>query len=344
MIYPNNQVRIAVVGCGHIGTRHLHVITAEPRSTVVGYYDTATAACERAREIVPEAHAYGSFAELLADPNVDVVSICTPHGLHAEFSVAAAEAGKHVLVEKPMSLNHADAERMITAARVNCVRMFVVKQNRFNAPVRLVKQALELGKLGKVYLAQCNVLWNRHQEYYAQSEWRGDRQLEGGVLHTQVSHFLDLLIWWFGDVVDAKGICDRLAHDIEFEDVGVAGLKFDSGTVGSLTWTTLAYNANLEGSITLLAERGNIKIGGKYLNRIEHWDVQSYPMPEDEKFEDMPNEYGTYQGSSNNHDKMMEELVGNLLERRAGLVEGAEGMRTIDAIDRIYAGVDQDKL
>lgn len=337
MLTPSGNVRIAVVGCGHIGRRHLRVVSDEPRARLVGFCDSDTAAAERAAADYPEARRYADFAAVLADDDVDLVSVCTPHGLHAEMSIAAAAAGKHVLVEKPMSLNRADADRMIAAAREHDVRVFVVKQNRFNTPVRLVREALDAGKLGRVYLAQCNVLWNRHAEYYEQSAWRGSLALEGGVLHTQVSHFLDLLIWWFGDVVEARGIVERLAQRIEFEDVGVAALRFDSGTLGSLTWTTLAYNANLEGSITLLAERGNIKVGGKYLNRIEHWDVQAYPMPETESFEDKPNDYGSYQGSSNNHDKMVEELVGNLLERRSGLVEGAEGMRTIAAIETIYA-------
>lgn len=332
-----SALRIVVVGCGHIGRRHLAVIAEEPRAILAGYCDTDAAAAERVALAYPRARRYERIADVLADREVDLVSICTPHGLHAEMAILAARAGKHVLVEKPMALNARDAERMIAAGAAHGVRIFVVKQNRFNAPVRLVKRALDADALGRVYLAQCNVLWNRRPDYYAQSAWRGTRALEGGALHTQVSHFLDLLIWWFGDVTTAGGLAERLRQDIEFEDVGVAALKFSGGTVGSLTWTTLAYGANLEGSITLLGERGNIKVGGKYLNAIDHWDVADYPLPEGETFDDAPNQYGTYQGSSNNHDKMIEELVGNLLERRTGLVEGPEAMRTIAAIETIYA-------
>ena len=328
-------IRIAVVGCGHIGRRHLGVIADEPRALLAGFCDVDRAAADRAATEYPRARRYANLREVLADREVDLISICTPHGLHAEMAIAAARAGKHVLVEKPMALNTRDAERMIAAGAANGVRIFVVKQNRFNAPVRIVKRALDDGALGRVYLAQCNVLWNRRPDYYTQSDWRGSRALEGGALHTQVSHFLDLLIWWFGDVTSAGGLAERLRQDIEFEDVGVAALKFASGTVGALTWTTLAYGSNLEGSITLLGERGNLKVGGKYLNAIDHWDVADYPLPEGD-FDDRPNEYGTYQGSSNNHDKMIEELVGNLLERRTGLVEGPEAMRTIAAIETIY--------
>ncbi len=334
---PPAPLRLAVVGCGHIGRRHLEVATATPRVALVGYFDTDAAAMARTRANYPGAAAYGSYAELLADPRVEAVSICTPHGLHAAMAIEAARARKHLLVEKPMALTVADAEAMIAAAEAADVRLFVVKQNRFNTPVKLVKQALEEGRLGRVYLAQCNVLWNRNPEYYRDSPWRGSRELEGGALQTQVSHFIDLLIWWLGDVDEAAGLTARLAHAIEFEDAGVAALKFSGGAVGSLTWTTLAYNANLEGSISLVGEFGNIKVGGRYLNRIDHWDVRGYPMPEGLDFDDRPNEYGTYQGSSNNHDKAIDSLVDELTVRRSGMVEGAEGMRTIAAIEKIYA-------
>lgn len=338
------SVRVAVVGCGHIGRRHLRVVSEEPRARLAGYFDIDPEARARAAADFPDARAYANYAEVLADDGVDLVSVCTPHGLHAEQSIAAAEAGKHVLVEKPMALSTADADRMRAAATAAGTRLFVVKQNRFNRPVCLVKDALDAGKLGRVYLAQCNVLWNRNPDYYAQSPWRGSRALEGGMLQTQVSHFLDLLIWWLGDVEACEGLTARLAQDIEFEDCGVAALRFGGGAVGSLTWTSLAYNANLEGSITLLCERGNVKVGGRYLNRIDHWDVLSYPLPIDTPFDDRANDYGTYQGSANNHDRMLDELMSSLLERRAGLVEGEEARRTIAAIDTIYAGTKQDRL
>ena len=329
-------MNIAVVGCGHIGRRHLAVIAADRRAALFGYFDSDAERMVEAANRYPDAKAYASFAELIADAAVDLVSICTPHGLHAPMAIAALNAGKHVLVEKPMALETRDAEEMIAVAKRRNRRLYVVKQNRFNTPIRLVKQAIDADKLGRVYLAQCNVLWNRNARYYEDSPWRGVVDLEGGVLQTQVSHFIDLLIWWLGDVERAAGMTDRLAQQIEFEDCGVAALKFASGALGSLTWTTLAYNANLEGSITLLGERGTIKVGGKYLNKIEHWDVQSYPMPDDAAFDDQVNDYGDYQGSSNNHDKMIDSLVDDLLERRHGLVEGAEALKTIEAIEAIY--------
>jgi predicted dehydrogenase len=235
-----------------------------------------------------------------------------------------------------MALHLDDCKEMIQAAKENQVELFVVKQNRYNKPIALTKKALDEGKLGKVFMVQCNVMWNRHQDYYAQSGWRGSIELEGGALHTQVSHFLDLLIWWFGNLTEAKTITDTLNHDIEIEDCGVSALRFESGVIGSLLWTTCVYNKNYEGSITVIGEKGTIKVGGKYLNEIEFWDVQSYPLPENIEFNDLPNNYGKYQGSSSNHDKTVQNIIGKLLNERHMVVEGDEGMKTIEAIDKIY--------
>jgi len=254
------------------------------------------------------------------------------------MSIAASQRGVHALVEKPMALTVADARAMIEAANVAHRRVFVVKQNRYNAPIRLVSDAIRAGVLGKLYMVQCNVLWNRPQEYYSGSNWRGRKALEGGALYTQVSHFIDLLLWWFGDLAFAETRLETKCHDIEIEDCGSATLRFSSGVLGSLVWTTCVYNKNYEGSITIIGEHGTIKIGGGYLNRIEFWDVRSYPLPEGVVFEDKPNEYGRYQGTSSNHDRVVADVVATLLRERRDVVEGDEGLKTVDAIERIYAG------
>ena len=284
----------------------------------------------------PHAVAYTDYERMLRESEVDIVSICTPHGLHSLQSIQAAYHGKHILVEKPMALTSIESERMIHAARDNGVKLYVVKQNRYNRPILLTQEALRSGKLGRVFMVQCNVIWNRHDAYYEQSPWRGNRHLEGGALQTQVSHFIDLMIWWFGELEQAKTIMDTLNHDIQIEDCGVSALRFSGGTIGSLLWTTCSYRQNYEGSITIVAEHGTVKIGGKYLNEIEYWDVKDYPLPDDLPMDDLPNQYGTYQGSSSNHDKLVHDLIGQLIERREGVVEGEEGMKTIRAIETIY--------
>lgn len=331
------DVNFAVIGCGNIGKRHIAVIDAEPLARLVAICDIDENKCRELSALYGGIPWYTDYKELLQHNDINIVTIATPHGLHAEMTITVAERGFHILVEKPMALNVTDSKRMIESAEKHDVKLFVVKQNRYNAPIALTKKAIDEGKLGRIFMVQCNVMWNRHQAYYADSDWRGTRKLEGGALHTQVSHFIDLMIWWFGDVIETKSIMDTLNHDIEIEDCGVSALRFESGVLGSLLWTTCVNNKNYEGSITIIGENGTIKIGGKYLNKIEFWDVAGYPLPENELFTDKPNNYGKYQGTSSNHDKLIHHLVEQFAEEMDGAVEGLEALKTIEAIERIYA-------
>ncbi len=331
-----DTITFCVIGVGHIGRRHIAVVDAEARAQIAAICDVDEARCKAQSALYGGIPYYTDYKEMLANHQADVVSICTPHGLHKEMALAVANAKMHSLVEKPMALSVADCNEMNRVAQANGVKLFVVKQNRFNTPIALTKEAIDEGKLGRIFMVQCNVLWNRHQGYYTESDWRGSNSLEGGALYTQVSHFIDLLIWWFGDIKEAKTIVDTLNHEIEIEDCGVSALRFDTGVIGSLMWTTCVYNKNYEGSITIVGEKGTIKIGGRYLNKIEFWDVQSHPLDEDIKFEDKPNNYGKYQGSSSNHDKVVDAIAGKLLNERKHVVEGDEGIKTIEAIEYIY--------
>lgn len=331
-----DKMKFGVVGCGHIGQRHLEVLHNEEGAKLSAICDIDLEKLSRFQKLYPDVSTYSSYNEMLEEPGLDIISICTPHGLHAPMSILAAKKGKHILVEKPMALKASDALEMIRCAKENKVRLYVVKQNRFNKPILLTKEALENKRLGKIFMVQCSVIWNRHEDYYASSPWRGKKHLEGGALHTQVSHFIDLLVWWFGELKTSKSIYDTLNHDIEIEDCGAAALRFESGVIGSLLWTTCAYNANVEGSITIVGEKGTIKIGGPYLNKIDHWDIQSYPFPVHHKFDDKANQYGFYTGSSSNHHILINELIEEFTERRNGVVEGEEGLLSIKAIEKIY--------
>ena len=332
----NSPLKIAVVGCGNIGGRHIAVVDAEDGAEVVAICDVDEDKVKKLSELYDGIPYYTDYDKLLQESGAEMINICTPHGLHCEMSIKASQMKKHVLVEKPMALSSKDCKRMIAEAKAYDVRLLVVKQNRFNKPIALTTEALNEKKLGQIYMVQCNVIWNRHQEYYNNSDWRGKLKYEGGALHTQVSHFIDLLIWWFGDVIEAKTSLETLNHDIEIEDAGITNVKFDSGVMGSLLWTTCTYNRNYEGSITIIGEKGTIKIGGAYLNKIEFWDVQSYPLPEDIDFSDKPNDYGKYQGSSSNHDKLIHVLVENITSSMKEIVEGDEGRKTTEAIELIY--------
>ena len=328
--------RFAVIGCGNIGSRHIAIAASEPLVKLVAICDIDKNKCVEYSSKYDDIPWYLDYLELLEKEKIDVVSICTPHGLHCEMAIEAAKRGINILVEKPMALSSLDAQRMIDCADDNDVQLIVVRQNRYNIPIAITHQAIAEGKIGKIFMVQCNVLWNRHQGYYEDSDWRGSKDLEGGALFTQVSHFIDLLIWWFGDVADAYGVIDTKNHAIEIEDCGNAILTFDSGVIGNLTWTTCVYNKNYEGSIIVIGENGIIKIGGEYLNKIEFWDVASYPLPNNVSFTDKPNKYGKYQGTSSNHDKVLKDVARALLNERNDCVDGNEGIRTIKAIEKIY--------
>lgn len=332
----NTKIKFAVVGCGNIGKRHMAVIIEEPRAELTAFCDIDEAVCWEYSQLYPGIPYFTDFSTMLNTVDIDVVNICTPHGYHASMAIESAKMKRNILVEKPMALSLEDSNRMIETAKENGVHLMVVKQNRFNVPIALTKMALDSGKMGRIFMVQSNILWNRHEGYYADSPWRGKKVLEGGALHTQTSHFIDLMIWWFGDVVSAKANIATKNHKIEIEDCGTALLQFDSGVMGSLIWTTCVYNKNYEGSITIVGEHGTIKIGGQYLNKIEFWDVRSLPLPEELTYVDKPNVYGKYQGTSSNHDKVIDSVVAKLLHERHNVVEGDEGIRTIKAIDLIY--------
>jgi predicted dehydrogenase len=336
MTIGNGKVRFALVGCGNIGARHAAVVDAEERAVLAALCDVESARAEKLSTQYGGTPVFRDYEEMLEKVPCDVVSICTPHGLHAPMAIRASERGRNVLVEKPMALTVRDSQAMIDAAQRAGVKLMVVKQNRYNVPIALTKKAIEDKRLGRIFMTECNVLWNRHDEYYANSNWHGRKSLEGGALYTQASHFIDLLIWWFGDVIAAESWIATRNHSIEIEDCGHALLEFDSGVTGSLDWTTCVYNKNFEGSITIIGEHGIIKIGGQYLNKIDYWDVKSYPLSENVQFVDKPNNYGKYQGTSSNHDKVVHGVVAALLSERHHVVEGNEGMKSIEAIELIY--------
>lgn len=332
------KIKFAIVGCGSIGARHLAVINEEPQAEIVAVCDIKKELAQKYSDIY-DVNSFSDYKEMLKSTKADIICICTPHYLHSTMAIDAANAKMNILVEKPMALTTKDAQAMMDAAHKNQVKLMIVKQNRYNTPVLLAKEALESNKLGSIFMVECNVLWNRYQEYYINSNWRGKTEFEGGALYTQVSHFIDLLTWWFGDIAEATTNVATKNHEIEIDDCGSSIFKFTSGVMGTLNWTTCVYNKNFEGSITIIGEYGTIKIGGQYLNKIEYWDVRAYPLPENIDFSDKPNAYGKYQGSSSNHDKVIKDAISLLTNQKQNMVEGEEGLRSVKAIEKIYEGV-----
>jgi len=287
---------------------------------------------------------YYTIEELLKHENdVQVVSVCTPNGLHASHTISALNAGMHVLCEKPMAITSHDCGEMIKAAEKNNRRLFIVKQNRFNPPVVAVKQVIDKGILGHIYSVQLNCFWNRNDDYYANT-WKGSKELDGGTLYTQFSHFIDLLYWMIGDVKTAQAITRNFAHktSIAFEDSGVAVLEFTNGAIASINFTINSYEKNMEGSVTIFAENGTVKIGGQYLNELEYQNIKDHVIT------DLPagntaNDYGTYVGSMSNHDKVYANLA-DVLQNGASMSTSAfEGLKTVEIIEKIYASVQSSK-
>jgi UDP-N-acetyl-2-amino-2-deoxyglucuronate dehydrogenase len=328
------MIRFALVGCGRIAQRHAEHI--QNNGELLAVCDNVP---ERADALAAKygIKAYYNIADLLENEKmVDVVAICSPNGLHAEHTIQSLKAGFHVLCEKPMAINVHDCGEMIKAAeRVN-KRLFAIKQNRFNPPIAAVKQVIEEGRLGKIYSVQLSCFWNRNPDYY-QNSWKGTQDMDGGTLFTQFSHFVDLLYWLIGDVKNTQAYTANYDHKgvIEFEDTGVAILEFYNGAIGTINYTVNSYQKNMEGSLTIFAEKGTVKIGGQYLNELEYQNIEGY------KIENLPegnkaNNYGNYQGSMSNHDKVYENLV-DVLSNNASISTSAfEGLKTVEIIDKIY--------
>jgi len=264
------DVRVALVGCGRISGMHFDAIAAVDglRLTAVCDAEEPRARAAGERLGVPW---FTSYEAMLRDAPCDAVTIATPSGLHSPQGILAARAGKHVISEKPMAITLASADELVQACDAANVRLFVVKQNRLNPPVQLLHRAIEKGRFGRIYLANTTVRWSRPQEYYDQASWRGTWEFDGGAIMNQASHYVDLLQWLLGPVESVMAKTATLARKIEAEDTGIAILKFRSGALGCIEVTMLTYPKNLEGSITILGEKGTAKIGGTAVNRVEHW-------------------------------------------------------------------------
>jgi len=329
-----SKIRFAIIGCGRIAQRHAEHIHA--KGELVAVCDNVP---EKADQLATQyqVKAYYSVDELLVqEKGIDVVAICSPNGLHAEHSIKVLNAGFHALCEKPMAITAYDCGRMIQAAERSNRRLFAIKQNRYNPPVAAVKKVIDEGRLGKIMSVQLSCFWNRNPDYYKNS-WKGTRDLDGGTLFTQFSHFVDLLYWLVGDVKNTQAYVGNFNHQgiIEFEDTGVVILEFNNGAIGTINYSVNSYQKNMEGSLTLFGEKGTVKIGGQYLNELEYQNIEGYKienLPEGNK----PNNYGNYVGSMSNHDKVYDNLI-DVLQHNASITTNSfEGLKTVEIIESIY--------
>lgn len=333
-----DKIKFAVVGCGHIGKRHAEMIRKNPECELVALVDT-NSAIKPELESVFACPVFTSLEDYLAsDTKADVLNIATPNGLHTQQALAAIETGHHVVVEKPMGLFKKDTEKLIHKALQHSKQVFCVMQNRYSPPSEWLKQVVSDGTLGEIYMVQVNCYWNRDERYYKKGSWHGTKELDGGTLFTQFSHFIDLMYWLFGDIENVKASFanHNHAHLTDFEDSGFVSFDFVNGGMGAINYSTSVWDKNLESSMTIIGEKGSVKVGGQYMDKVEYCHIKDYQMPE-LKQTNPPNDYGPYKGSAANHHYVIENVVDVLKGRAAITTNALEGLKVVEIIERIYS-------
>jgi UDP-N-acetyl-2-amino-2-deoxyglucuronate dehydrogenase len=330
------KIRFSIVGFGNIGRRHAEHIMHNHETELMSVCDIDLSVKEK---LPPGVKFYTDLGEMLQATASDVLSVCTPNYLHEPNTIQGLNAGRHVVVEKPMAMSTAECDRMISAAKATGKTIFAVKQNRYNPPVQAVKQLINNNELGLIYMLQVNCFWNRGDSYYNESDWRGKKDKDGGCLFTQFSHFVDIMYYLNGRIKNVEGWIHNFAHthNTEVEDTGSFVLKAVNDSIINFNFTTCAYDKNMEGSITIFAEKGTVKIGGQYLNTIEYQQLKDITLPHI-NISAKANNYGLYQGSMSNHDKVIQNVV-DVLHRNMPVMTSAEdGKEVIHIIEQMYAG------
>ena len=331
------MINFAVIGLGHIGKRHMEMIKRNPETQVVAICDIKP---KEELELTDSDNIpfFDSIDALLnSGIDIDVVNICTPNGYHAQYAIKALENGHHVVLEKPIALRKRDAEQVVYKSLEMSKHVFCVMQNRYSPPSVWLKEIVSQKLLGKIYMVQLNCYWNRDDRYYKPGNWHGTQELDGGTLFTQFSHFIDIMYWLFGDITNIKGKFADFSHKdlTDFEDSGFVSFDFVQGGMGSLNYSTSVWNKNLESSITIIGEKGTIKVAGQYMNEVTYCDIEGYTMPELAP-SNPPNDYGPYKGSAQNHHYVIQNVVDTLKQNGQISTNVLEGLKVIDIIERIY--------
>ena len=335
-----DKLKFVIVGSGRIGRRHASMVKLNQDAELIAMVDIDTSIH---KELVDEfeCEVFDSLESYLeSDLQANVINICTPNYLHASQSIRALESGYHVVVEKPMALSKSDAEEVIHKALQNDRKVFCVMQNRYSPPARWLKDVVSSGVLGDIYMVNINCFWNRDDDYYKGGDpnyWKGKKAQDGGTLFTQFSHFVDTMFWLMGDIKHIKASFYDFNHQktTEFEDSGLVHFDFVKGGSGSFNYSTAVYGQNMESSISIIAEKGAVKVGGQYMNEIEYCHIENYEMPE---LEDTlpPNDYGKYKGSAANHQFVIQNVVNTLKHKENVSTNSLEGLKVVEIIENIY--------
>jgi UDP-N-acetyl-2-amino-2-deoxyglucuronate dehydrogenase len=332
-----SKIKFAVVGIGNIGNRHVQHILSHPEADLVGLCDINLDKIEpHLKESTP---CFNDLNQMLSTVNADVINVCTPNYLHQLHTITSLNAGTHVVCEKPMAMSSIECDNMIHAANESSKTIFVVKQNRYNEPVQQVKKLMAEHILGDIYFININCFWNRNEYYYNESSWRGKKQLDGGCLFTQFSHFIDILYYLFGEISTVQGQVFNYNHAYtEVEDTGSFVMKTFSGALVNFNFSTCSFEKNMEGAITILAQYGTVKIGGQYLNTIEYQHIKNKQLPAI-NITAKSNDYGKYQGSMSNHDRVIDNVVKTLQGKEKVMTNALDGKKVVEIIERMYAFV-----
>ena len=329
----DRKIRFAIVGCGRIAKNHFDAIQSyADDAEIVSVCDIDNEALDKAATQM-EAKAYTTLSAMLDDTNADIVVLTTPSGLHSMQAIEVAASGRHVVTEKPMATRWHDGLRMVKACDQANVHLFVVKQNRRNPPLQLLKNSIDEHRFGKIYMVNVNVFWTRPQEYYDSARWRGTWEFDGGAFMNQASHYIDLLDWLIGPIESVQAYTGTLGRRIQVEDTGVISVKWRSGALGSVNVTMLTYPKNLEGSITILGEKGTVRIGGVAVNEIQQWEFET-PNQVDETIQDANYTTGSVYGFG--HKLYYQNVIDVLRGEGTPHTDGREGLKSLEVLIAAY--------
>lgn len=329
----NRRIRIGVVGCGRISANHFAAIEShQERMQLTAVCDTDSAAL-RAAEVKYKVPGHDSLRGLLGSADVDVVALCTPSGMHPAQTIQVARASRHVMTEKPMATRWTDGLQMVRACDEAGVHLFVVKQNRRNATLQLLKRAMEKKRFGRIHMVTINVFWARPQSYYDSAKWRGTWEFDGGALMNQASHYVDLVDWLIGPVESVQAYVATLARNIQVEDTATVGVRWRSGALGSINVTMLTYPRNLEGSITIIGETGTVRVGGVAVNEVQHWEFADKD-PDDERVKAASYETTSVYGFG--HPLYYDNVIKALRGEAEPETDGREGLRSLELLIASY--------
>lgn len=333
------NITFSVIGFGRIGQRHAKIISEFNGADLISITDTNTAQFLLQKDLDLDVTSYRQIDEFLdKDKNqTDVICIATPNGFHTSYAIKCMKAGYNVVIEKPMGLSARDCDEVIEVQEQTGKQVFVVKQNRYSPPSIWLKEVVSKKIIGDVLMVQTNCYWNRDERYYSTSPWRGTRELDGGALFTQFSHFIDIMYWVFGDIKNPKAIVKNFTHPNlkDFDDSGFAQFEFIDGGVGSINYSTSCWDKNMESSITVIGTKGSLKVGGQYMNEIEYCHIENYEMPVLAET-NPPNDYGPYKGSAANHHYVIDNVVNSLNGTVDITATSFDGMKVVSIIERIY--------